>query len=112
MLQESDFHGRFVHPETGLEYENFGACFQGEPEKTIRNYVIQVYREQGCREPQLRAYWQAFDSAKERLGLKNFDSYGPGSVACHREATAAFRAAGGIATVLRNAGPRANFATR
>jgi len=70
-LTPADFCGRFVHPETGLEYEDFAAFFQGKPAlRNFRNTIIKERREARAPEKTIRAYWQAWDAAQKELGYE------------------------------------------
>lgn len=99
MLKDSDFHGRFVHPQTGIEYEDFGAYFQQRPREISRNYVIRSFRRNGATEAQLRAYWQAYDAKaadpdEDLSEDPSPDEYHTAEGRCHLAGTEAILAAG------------------
>lgn len=55
---------RYVRDETGLEYENYGACFACAEDGWLfspRNSNINALRDSGEKESDIRAYWENYD---------------------------------------------------
>lgn len=58
---------RYVHPQTGLEYQDFGTWFCGaDAVKNDRNWVLQDLRRLHYPEEGIHAWWQVYDSLDPR----------------------------------------------